>query len=152
MLNRALKINPRDELATGRLLAAYSAIDPPGQPSARVQEIIDQATKHNPHCGELFLAAADSFDRMRRYPQAAAYYRLAHDRLPQLITVRARLGLVLMRLGEEVEAAKLLAESFAIDPFNVRVKNMLEVLDVLKTYAAIETEHFVVKVDRGQDD
>ena len=37
-----------------------------------------------------------------------------------------------MRLGEEAEAAKLLAESFAIDPFNVRVKNMLEVLDLLK--------------------
>src|SRR5207244_6918988 len=73
MLNHPLKINPRDELALGRLLAAYSSIDPPAKPSARIQEIVDQADKHNPHCGELFLAAADSFDRMRRYPQAATY-------------------------------------------------------------------------------
>ena len=57
-----------------------------------------------------------------------------------------------MRLGEEAEAAKLLAESFAIDPFNVRVKNMLEVLDLLKHYATTETEHFVIKFDRGQDE
>src|SRR5205814_8902864 len=110
------------------------------------------AGKRNPHCGEFFLAAAESFDRMRRYPLAAENLRLAHERMPQLISTRGKLGLVLMRLGEESEAARLLAESFAIDPFNVRVKNMLEVLDVLKTYAAIETEHFVIKFDRGQDE
>ena len=30
-----------------------------------------------------------------------------------------------MRLGEELEAKELLEKSFEIDPFNVRVKNML---------------------------
>src|SRR4029450_940663 len=76
----------------------------------------------------------------------------ATARRPQIGGVRGRLGLVLMRLGEEGEAAKLLEESFAIDQFNVRVKNMLEVLNVLKGYAAIETEHFIVRFDRGQDE
>ena len=45
----------------------------------------------------------------------------------------------------------MLREAFAIDPFNVRVSNMLKVLDVLSDYSLIETEHFVVKFDRGQD-
>ena len=89
---------------------------------------------------------------MRRFPLAAEYYRAAHERMPRLISTRGQLGLVLMRLGDEAEAAKLLDESFAIDPFNVRVKNMLEVLDHLKTYAVLETDHFVLKFDRGQDE
>jgi Tfp pilus assembly protein PilF len=48
-------------------------------------------------------------------------------------------------------AKKSLEESFKIDPFNVRVKNTLEVLDVLDNYAVLETEHFVIKFDRGRD-
>jgi tetratricopeptide (TPR) repeat protein len=152
VLLKALELNPRDEATLGRLVAAYIAVKPPGKRSAQAEQLLAEAVKHNPHCGELYLAAADSFDRMRRFSLADEYLRLAHERMPQLIQTRGKLGLVLMRLGEESEAAKLLAESFAIDPFNVRVKNMLEVLDVLKDYATIETEHFVMRFDRGQDE
>jgi tetratricopeptide (TPR) repeat protein len=152
VLQKALELNPRDERTLGRLLAAYIAADPPGPLSPRSAQLIDEATERNPHCGELFLAAADSFDRMRRFPLAAEHLRIAQQRMPQLISLGGRLGLVLMRLGEEAEAARLLAESFAVDPFNVRVKNMLEVLDVLKGYATLETEHFVIRFDRGQDE
>jgi Flp pilus assembly protein TadD len=153
-LDRARQLNPRDEPTLGRLLAVYIAIDgrPDGELSQRAAELVAEASKHNAHCGEFFLAAAESFDRMRRFSLAAEYYRAAHEALPQPISVRGDLGLVLMRLGEEPAAAKLLEESFAIDPFNVRVKNMLEVLDVLQGYAVLETEHFVIKFDRGRDE
>ena len=57
-----------------------------------------------------------------------------------------------MRLGDEPAARKYLDESFDIDPFNVRVSNMRKVLDVLSEYAVIETEHFVIKFDRGKDE
>ena len=135
VLEKARKLNPRDEATLGRLLAAYLVVDgrAPDKLSARGQQIINEATQRNPHCGEVFLAAGEALDRMRRFPLAAEYYRAAHERMPQLISARGQLGLVLMRLGDEAEAAKLLEESFAIDPFNVRVKNMLEVLDRLKT-------------------
>lgn len=154
VLEQARQVNPRDEATLGRLLAAYVVVDgrPAGKLSDRAQSLVDEAAHHNPHCGELFLAAAESFDRMRRFTLAGEYYRAAHERMPRLIAVRGQLGLVLMRLGEETEAAKLLTESFAIDPFNVRVKNMLEVLDVLQGYAVIETDHFAIKFDRGQDE
>ncbi len=151
-LEEARKLNPRDEATLGRLFAALQAIEPPGQLSARAQAILNEVSKNNPHCGEFYLAAGEAFERLRRYPQAAENYRLAGERLPQLVAPRGQLGLVLMRLGEEAEAAKLLEESFAIDPFNVRVKNQLEVLDLLKNYAVVETDHFVLKFDRGQDE
>ncbi|MCU0880908.1 MAG: tetratricopeptide repeat protein, partial [Pirellulaceae bacterium] len=150
----ARRLNPRSEETLGRLAAAYSAIDgrPEGKHSPRVQAIIDEVTERNPHCGRFYLAAGEASDRMRRFPLAAEFFRLADERMPQLIAPRGHLGLVLMRLGEEQEAARLLAESFAIDPFNVRVKNQLEVLDVLSGYAVLETEHFVLKFDRGQSE
>jgi tetratricopeptide (TPR) repeat protein len=154
VLEAARQLNPRDEATLGRLAAAYEAVDgrPGGEPSDRVRQLIDEVSARNPHCGEFFLAAGQSCDRMRRFPRAAAYYRLAQEKMPQLISARGQLGLVLMRLGDEPLAAKVLEESFAIDPFNVRVKNQLEVLDLLKGYAVIETEHFVIKFDRGHDD
>jgi Flp pilus assembly protein TadD len=89
---------------------------------------------------------------MRHFVLAEKFYRAALTLLPQHIYVRGHLGLSLMRLGEEPEAAKLLEESFQLDPFNVRVKNTLEVLDVLQGYAILETEHFVLKFDRGQNE
>ncbi|MEX2176694.1 MAG: tetratricopeptide repeat protein [Pirellulaceae bacterium] len=154
ILEEASKLNPHDERTLGRLAAAYAGVDgrPGGKPSPRVQTLIDEAIGRNPHCGEFFLAAGEALDRMRRFPQAAEYFRLANQRMPQLLAARGQLGLVLMRLGNEREAATLLAESFAIDPFNVRVKNQLEVLDLLQNYAVLETEHFVIKFDRGQDE
>lgn len=152
LLEEALKLNPRHEETLGRLLAAHTVTAPPGQPPVKAQEIAAAVTASNPHCGEFYQTAGDAFDRMRRFTLAAEHYRLANEKLPQLMAVRGQLGLVLMRLGEEAEAAKLLHESFAIDPFNVRVKNMLEVLDVLKDYATIETDHFLIRFDRGQDE
>ncbi|MBC7851948.1 MAG: tetratricopeptide repeat protein [Pirellulaceae bacterium] len=154
VLQEASKFNPRSEATRGRLAAAYAAVDgmPCGKPSQRMQAVIDEIEKHNPHCGEFYLAMGESFDRMRRYPLAAAQLRVAQEKMPQLLSVRGQLGMTLMRLGEEVEAAKLLEEAFTIDPYNVRVKNTLEVLDVLKGYAVLETDHFVLKFDRGQDE
>ncbi len=159
VLEATLKLNPRDEETLGRLAAAYGALD--GLPTdwerplpadSRMGKAIAQAVEANEHCGRFFLALGDTFDLLRRYPAAAHFYREAERRMPQLIQTRGKRGLVLMRLGEEVEAASLLQQSFEDDPFNVRVKNMLEVLDVLSNYAVLETEHFVIKFDRGQDE
>jgi cellulose synthase operon protein C len=154
VLEEARKLNPRSEATLGRLAAAYAAVDgmPGGKPGKRMQAVIDEVEKHNRHCGEFYLTMGESFDRMRRYPLAAIQLRVAQDKMPQLIQVRGLLGMTLMRLGEEGEAAKLLEEAFTIDPYNVRVKNTLEVLDVLKGYAVLETDHFVLKFDRGQDE
>ncbi len=154
VLEEARQFNLQSEATLGRLAAAYAAVDgmPGGKPAKRMQAVIDGVKKHNPHCGEFYLTMGESFDRMRRYPLAAAQLRIAQEKMPQLLQVRGQLGMTLMRLGEEAEAAKLLEEAFTIDPYNVRVKNTLEVLDVLKGYAILETDHFVLKFDRGQDE
>ena len=153
VLENARKLNPLSEEMLGALTAAYISTDPipEGAAVSRSDKIIAEVVERNPHCGRFFQTIGQSYELMRRFPQAAEYYEEALKRLPQSLTVRGQLGLTYMRLGREAEAVKLLDESFDMDPFNVRVKNMLEVLDVLNGYAVLETEHFVIKFDRGLD-
>src|SRR5207344_298701 len=98
-----------------------------------------------------FVALADGLDQLRRFPDAAINYQEALRRMPQLGAVRGQWGLVLMRLGDEAQAKKLLDEAFEADPFNVRVSNTLKVLEVLDGYESLETAHFVIKYDGQRD-
>ena len=138
----------------GRLAAAFAVVD--GLPSdlagMRVGGLIAQATERNPRCGEFFASLGSALDQSRKFPAAARYFHEAIARMPQLVEPYGELGIALMRLGDEAEAKKQLDKAFEIDPFNVRVNNMLKVLEVLDGYAVLETEHFVIKFDRGRDE
>ncbi len=143
----------------GLLAAAYFAVDGhPEKPEEGKQEqgrggnLIAETNARNPHAGEFYLSLASGLDTVRKFPAASKYYAEATKRTPQLTAARSELGLMQMRLGQEVEAEKILKEAFDIDPFNVRVSNTLKVLDVLSGYAIIETDHFVIKFDRGRDE
>ena len=154
ILEKALLLNPVSELALGRLAAAYAAVDGSENDAAdtRLAKLVAEANARNPHAGEFYESLAVGLDLCRKYPAAARYFREAVERMPQLTSPRGELGLMYMRLGDEAEARKLLDESFEVDPFNVRVSNSLKVLEVLDGYAVLETEHFVLRFDRGQDE
>jgi tetratricopeptide (TPR) repeat protein len=153
ILERARKLDPTDEETLGRLAAAYGAVDGLNDtlPGTRMGKLIAEVVKRNEHCGEFFAALASALDRLRKYPHAARWYEEARRRMPQLSLVPGQLGMVWMRLADEKRGKELLDESFKADPFNARVKNTLEVLDLLESYGRIETEHFVVRHDRGRD-
>lgn len=153
VLEEARELQPVSEELLGRLAAAYAVVDgirdePVG---GRFDSLVEEVNERNPHAGEFYHALATTLDTTRRFPAAARYYREAIERMPQLVAPRNNLGLMYMRLGDEVEAARLLAEAFEVDPFNVRVSNQLKVLEVLEGYAVLETEHFVLKFDRVAD-
>ncbi|MEX2138767.1 MAG: tetratricopeptide repeat protein [Pirellulales bacterium] len=181
-LDDAVKLNPRDERTLGRLAAAYIARDGAsvgndlslpavagGVPEAPIgvvtssrpterhrgrslQTLIEEVHARNPHAGEFYNALGDGLDKLRRYPAAGRFYEQAIERMPQLVAPYGQLGLIQMRLADEAAAEKTLKRAFEIDPFNVRVSNSLKVLEVLSGYATIETDHFVIKFDRGQDE
>ncbi|WP_425615569.1 tetratricopeptide repeat protein [Anatilimnocola sp. NA78] len=151
LLEKALPLQPHSLEIEGRLLACYAYVDGKllGGPSPRMKELL-APLKDNAAClGEIYYTAGEACDRMRHYSLAGHFYQAAYEQLPQQIYVRGNLGLNCMRLGDEKQAAELLEESFRLDPFNVRVKNQLEVLDLLQTYAVLETDHFILKFDRG---
>ena len=153
-LKQARAINAKDEGTSGRLLAVFlreDGLDSGAEPNSRAAEIIEKVKTRNAHCGSFFEATAEAMNDMRIYPLASDYYKQAISASPELTRARGSLGMVQMRLGEEIEARKSLEESFKLDPFNVRVKNTLDVLDLLDTYAVLETEHFILRFDRGHD-
>ncbi|WP_254510065.1 tetratricopeptide repeat protein [Anatilimnocola floriformis] len=154
LLEKAIELQPHSLETKGRLLACFGYLDGgiPAKSSPRMSELLKPLDEKPTCLGEVYYVAAEACDRMRHFALAEAFYSAALEKLPQHIYIRGGLGLSLMRLGDEPRAAKLLDEAFQLDPFNVRVKNTLEVLDVLQNYAVLETEHFVLKFDRGQSE
>jgi len=155
ILKQAAKINPRDAETQGYLACAYLAADGPEKNRqgelTRYGKQADQAKADFPNLGDYFAALGIGCDVVRKYPEAADFLRQSMQAAPQRIDVPSRLGMTLMRLGDEAAAMKILEEAFQADPFNVRVKNTLEVLDVLATYETIEGEHFIVRFDPSHD-
>lgn len=153
VLQDALKLNPASEETRGRLAAAYLSVDGPNKrgPETRFGKLAAEVDARNPRAGTFYLTLADALDRLRRWPTSAEFYREAMTRMPQLVEPPGRLGMMLMRLGEEDEAKRVLDASFEADPFNVRVKNTLEVLDVLAGYETLETAHFLIRFDPTKD-
>ncbi len=153
-MEKARELNPRSEETLGRLAAALIGRDglPEELESTPLGKLIDEVNERNSHAGEFYNAVGDGLDKLRRYPAAAQFYRQAIDRMPQLVAPYGQLGLIEMRLADEAAAEKTLKQAFEVDPFNVRVNNTLKVLEVLAGYATIETEHFVLKFDRAQDE
>lgn len=154
VFEEAVRLHPASEAAAGRLAAAYAVIDgfSADGDDTRLARLMNRVLVANPHCGEFYASFGAGLDQSRRYPDAAKYLREAITKMPQLVGAYGDLGVVLMRLGEEIEAKKQLDAAFAADPFNVRVNNMLKVLEVLDGYAVLETEHFVIRFDRGRDE
>jgi tetratricopeptide (TPR) repeat protein len=153
-LDPAVALDPLAEETLGRVAACYLALDGSAtDPAAsRFAVLVKEMTDRNPHCGTFYATLAERLVEVRKYPDAERFYLQAIELMPQLVPPYSGLGMLYMRLGREVEGQDYLTRSFEIDPANERVKNMLEVLDVLAGYAVLETEHFVLKFDRGQDE
>ena len=154
VLQHALTLNPRDEKTLGRIAAVHILRN--GKPKeiagSALGKILAEANARNPHAGVFYFTLAETLSERRKFPASESYYQEAIERMPQLVGPRGQLGMMYMRLGDELQGKRLLDESFEIDPFNVRVSNMLKVLDVLAGYAVIETEHFIIRFDRGHDE
>jgi tetratricopeptide (TPR) repeat protein len=62
----------------------------------------------------------------------------------------ARLGLNLMRTGDEAEARQTLDAAFRIDPYDVFTYNLLEVLDYLDDFDTVEQPPFIFRFHKGE--
>jgi tetratricopeptide (TPR) repeat protein len=143
----ALRENPRDEEALARLAASYRLlVDPVGAVMAEAT-----ARALNPRPLAFYSALGERLADRRKYPPAERAFLLAVEADPTAAAPRIGLGMLYMQVGREDEANDLFTEAFELDPFNVRAKNMLDVLEHLASYEAIETEHYRVLVLPGQD-
>ena len=145
--------NPVSEAALGRLAAGYVLVDGlPDEPAeTRFTRLVDRVTARNEHAGEFFFQLAFWLEERHRNVQAERFYREAIRRMPQLVGPKARLGMMAMDSGAESQARRLLEEAFEADPFNVRVDNMLKVLDLVDAMATGTSETCTLKYDGASD-
>ncbi len=150
---KALPLHPVAEETLGRLAAYHALRDGVATPgsASRLAKLVAEVTARNPHPGEFYMALASWLEDRHRLVEADRFYQEAARVMPQLVGPTARSGMIALRAGREAEARKLLRQAFDIDPFHVRVKNSLEVLDLLESYKTHESAQAVIRFDPKHD-
>lgn len=128
-----------DALAAWGMLAATAWL---AGDSASLRAARAGAARVQPSLAALHLTLAETAVRHRRYAEAVplAAHAAAGDSLaPRALEV---LGTTQLRVGAMDEGRAALARAFALDPFNVTVKNTLDLLDELARYRTVERGRF----------
>jgi tetratricopeptide (TPR) repeat protein len=143
----ALPLNPQNEETLGRIAACYLLLDGPA--SSRFETLLKKVIVQNPHPVDFYYVLAEALAAHNKQPQAEKYYREAIRALPKQSGPQAQLGLLYMHSGRESEARPLLKQAFDGDPYNVRVHNMLNLLDVLDKMQRKETAHCLLRFEKA---
>jgi cellulose synthase operon protein C len=106
------------------------------------ERLRDDALRRNPVAADFFATIAETAVLQRRYDDAVALAERAVQLDPQAWNAWATLGLNRMRVGDPAAARDALARAFDGDPYNVWVKNTLDLLDTYPEYVTVRTPRF----------
>lgn len=140
----ALKISP-NALDAMAVLAAIDLLD--DKPSS---EWTTKMLAASPKYGQGYARIARWFVLNRRYEEAIGYYRKALELDNTLEPARAELGVTMMRVGNDLEARKLLEEAYQNGYRNKSVANSLTLLDSYKNFDTIKTPHAILKLHKKE--
>jgi cellulose synthase operon protein C len=143
---KALESNPVSPDALAALAAAQYLTGEAGAFAATSK----LARTLYPRRADLLVDVAEAAVRNRLYRDAARLATEALTQDPQSWPALASLGQNQLRLGEIDEARKNLERSFAGDPYNVWVKNTLDLLDTFPNYTTTETGAFRLFLHRKE--
>ena len=107
-----------------------------------------RALARNPHDGDFSATLGEVTARNRFYAQAADFAQQGVARDPKSWRAQGVLGLNLLRIGKVSDGKQALERSFAGDPYDVRIKNTLDLLDTFKDYTEVTVPHFVFMIEK----
>jgi cellulose synthase operon protein C len=137
-LLQALDVNPSSLEALSVLGGLYYIRDD----ERRYEEMRAQVQRLNPGYAGFNAKVADLAAKQRRYADAATLAEEGVRIDPQAWDVHGILGLNLFRLGRIEEAFRSLETAFAGDPYNVWIKNNLDLLDTFAEYEILTVDGF----------
>jgi tetratricopeptide (TPR) repeat protein len=146
-LELARKVNPRDERTLGRIAACLSL----QKKKDELADLKKQIEQFDSKPAAFYFAMGERLEERRHYEDAEKCYQKAAELRPQVPDALNRIGQLYMRMGREKEARVALDKAFQADRFNVRTKNLLKVLDHLKKYQTLKTDHFELRYDPQND-
>ena len=139
---RALETNPSSlEAWTELAAAAHMRADTAAFEAARARVLAVDPTH-----SKLYETLAEVAYRTHRYQDAVAFATEAVGLDRTSWSAHAALGLNQLRIGDYAAARATLERAFAGDPFNVWVKNTLDLLDDLERFDTTESARFVFRM------
>ncbi len=129
-LRLALEVNPSSLEGLSTLASLHYIRDD----QAEFREISERVRSLNPRYAGLLTTVAEVAAQVRLYRDAAELAARAVELDPESWAAHAALGLNQFRTGRIEEARETLERSFAGDPYNVWIKNNLDLLDTFGEY------------------
>lgn len=145
--HEALETNPNSIDTLARIAAAQTRL----RMEEEAKQTIRRIEALNPRPAVLHHVLGTWLSAARQYEEAEAHFRKAIELAPHWAEPRTALGQVYMDTGEEELARQTLEASFALDSFDAKTHNVLELLDSIDRFDRIETDHFIVKFDRTSE-
>ena len=145
-IDHALRVDSDDADALSLSLALAVATDD----SSTQQTVMRRYTARYPGLADAYVATAEQLSRVRQYAKAADWARRGTQVDPSNWQAHSVLGLNLLRLGRIDEGRQSLEAAFKGDPFNVWVKNTLDLLDTFDEYHVIDHGKYRFMVDTAE--
>lgn len=145
-IDHALRVDGDAADALSLSLALAVATDD----SATQQTVMRRYTARYPGLADAYVATAEQLSRVRQYAKAADWARRGTQVDPSNWQAHSVLGLNLLRLGRIEQGRQSLETAFKGDPFNVWVKNTLDLLDTFDEYHAIDHGKYRFMVDTAE--
>jgi tetratricopeptide (TPR) repeat protein len=111
-----------------------------------------RALARNPRYADLFNTVAELSARNRLYDQAADFARQATQTDPKSWRGYALLGMNQLRTGAIDSGRASLERAFKGDPYDVWVKNTLDLMDTYKDYTLTSTPRFTLFIGKKESD
>jgi tetratricopeptide (TPR) repeat protein len=103
-----------------------------------------------PRSAEAHVAVAEQLSRVRQYAPAASWAREGIRVDATNWAAHSALGLNLLRVGDIAAGRAALETAFKGDPYNVWVKNTLDLLDTFKDYDEITHGQFRLMIEKAE--
>ena len=145
-LDRALKTDP----TAAHTLAVAAAVKYLTHDQAGFEAIKQRTLALYPKDAEFFNTMSELASQVRLYKAAADFAREGTTLDSKDWDSWGKLGMNQLRLGQIAEGKKSLDASFGGDPYNVWVKNTLDLLDTFKNYDLVTSDHFQFMIEKDE--
>ena len=145
---RALEVDSTSLEALGML----AAIQKLRGDDAGFEDSRRRALARNPRYADLFNTVAEVSARNRLYDQAADFARQATVIEPKSWRAHGLLGMNQLRIGEIDSGRVSLERAFGGDPYDVWVKNTLDLMDTFGEYTLTSTPRFHLFIGKKESD
>lgn len=146
-MQAALETNPASLDALAVLATAHYLSDD----HAAFESTRRRTLEINPEYAELYNTLADLLVQNRLYADAVSFAREATTIDPQSWRGYSILGVNQLRIGDIEGGRNSLEIAFEGDPYNVWVKNTLDLLDTFDDYVESSTDRFNLMIENGPE-